>query len=352
MDQVINSLDTLYINICVTYASLVFFYFFLSSDGPLGPKSPVHKRILFGLLCGVVSAYLDRDNFHLSDSVYYSFEMIPLVICVFYVGWFSVLCACLVNFALTGLFAIDNLFVTIMIAAICCFKPWKDNSIRTFVIVIIIMMSIRAAMALPYLTSWAIVWRSLVYQLFTVACLFICYHGLGGKFRYVREFFREKQNSSLDFLTKTFNRMGLEEHLKAVQKHHPHFGLAMLDIDFFKKVNDTYGHSVGDDVLVRVANVARMMLRNDDVLARFGGEEFVILIASGNAYECVKCCERIRLAVEKTVFTSPEGTPFHITVSLGVANYQPNKSLQENIMVADGALYQSKHNGRNRTTSV
>lgn len=61
MDQVIKSLDSLYINICVTYASLVFFYFFLSSDSPLGPKSPVHKRILFGILCGMVSAYLDRD---------------------------------------------------------------------------------------------------------------------------------------------------------------------------------------------------------------------------------------------------------------------------------------------------
>lgn len=352
MDQVITSLNSLYINICVTYASLVFFYFFLSSDSPLGPKSPVHKRILFGILCGVVSAYLDHDVFRLTDSVYYSFEMVPLVLCAFYVGWLSVLFACLVNFAVTGLVVFDNVFVSVMIVAICFFKPWKDNNIRTFLIVITIMLTVRFVMALPYLTSWTIVWRSLVYQLVTVVCLFICYHGLGGKFRYVSEFFREKENSSMDFLTKTFNRMGLEEHLKAMQKNHRAFGLAMLDIDFFKKVNDTYGHAVGDDVLVRVANVARMMLRNDDVLARFGGEEFVILIASGNVYECVKCCERIRRAVEKTVFTSAEGSPFHITVSLGVASYQPAKSLQENIMAADGALYHSKQTGRNKTTSV
>jgi len=352
MDQVIQSLDTLYINICVTYASLVFFNFFLSSDSPLGPNSPVHKRVLFGLLCGAVATYLDRDLFRLSDTVYYSFEMIPLVICVFYVGWFSVLCAFLLKFFLTGLFTVDNVFVVVMIAGICYFRPWKDNNIRTFGIAISIVLVIRFLVSLPYLDSWTIIWHSLAYQVVTLFSLFICYHGLGGKFRYVRAFFREKENSSMDFLTKTFNRMGLEEHLKAVQKNHTAFGLAMLDIDFFKKVNDTYGHAVGDDVLVRVANVARMMLRADDVLARFGGEEFVILIASGNVYECVKCCERIRCAVEKTVFTCADGSPFHITVSLGVANYQPDKSLQENIIVADGALYHAKQNGRNRTTSA
>lgn len=352
MEQVIRSLDALYINICVTYASLVFFYFFLSSDSPLGPNSPLFKRVLFGLLCGAVATFLDRDLFRLSDAVYYSFEMIPLVICAFYVGWFSVLCGFMLKFFLTGMFNIDNLFVAVMIAGICYFRPWRDNNIRTFAIATSIVLVIRLIVSAPYLNSWAIIWSSLGYQLVTLFCMFICYHGLGGKFRYVRAFFREKENSSMDFLTKTFNRMGLEEHLKAVQKNHSGFGLAMLDIDFFKKVNDTYGHAIGDDVLVRVANVARMMLRKDDVLARFGGEEFVILIASGNTYECVKCCERIRRAVESTVFTNADGEPFKITVSLGVANYQTGKSLQENIIVADGALYQSKTNGRNRTTSV
>lgn len=352
MDQVIKSLDTLYINICVTYASLVFFYFLLSSDSPLGSNSPVYKRIIFGLICGAVAAYLDNGLFRLSDTVYYSFEMVPLVICLFYVGWFSGLCAFAVLFFFTGMLTIDNLFVAVMIAGICYYRPWKDNNIKTFAIAISIVMGIRLLVSLPYLDSWTLIWRSLVYQLITLLSLFICYHGLGGKFRYVRAFFREKENSSMDFLTKTFNRMGLEEHLKAVQKHHAGFGLAMLDIDFFKKVNDTYGHAVGDDVLVRVANVARMMLRKDDVLARFGGEEFVILIASGNSYECIRCCERIRRAIESTVFTAADGGHFHITVSLGVATYQPGKSLQENIIVADGALYLSKQNGRNRTTSA
>ncbi|GBU13183.1 hypothetical protein AwEntero_17840 [Enterobacterales bacterium] len=182
--------------------------------------------------------------------------------------------------------------------------------------------------------------------------MFICYHGLGGKFKYVQDFFQTREISSMDFLTKTFNRKGLEEHLKAVQKSRPDFGLAMLDIDFFKKVNDTYGHAVGDAVLVRVAEVARMMIRKDDVLARFGGEEFLILFASDNIYQLVKSCERIRMAIEKTPFSSTDGTSFNITVSLGVTRYQKGKSLQDNIIVADKALYQSKENGRNKTTSI
>lgn len=352
MEQVIGSLNSLYVNICVTYASLVFFYFFLSSDSPLRPTSPLYKRVLFGLLCGAVAAFLDHDLFRLSDSVYYSFEMVPLVICVFYVGWFSALCAFALKFLLTGMFTIDNLFVAVMMAGICYFRPWKDNNIRTFGIAISIVLVIRLLVSLPYLDSWAIIWRSLAYQLVTLASLFICYHGLGGKFRYVREFFISKENSSMDFLTKTLNRMGLEEHLKTVQKNPTDFGLAMLDIDFFKHVNDSYGHAVGDAVLVRVAEVIRMMIRKEDVLARFGGEEFVILFASDNAYQLVKNCERIRLAIAKTPFAATDGTPFNITVSLGVTRYQKSKSLQDNIIVADKALYLSKENGRNKTTSL
>jgi len=146
--------------------------------------------------------------------------------------------------------------------------------------------------------------------------------------------------------------MGLEEHLKRVKKGSPQVGLAMLDIDFFKQVNDNYGHPVGDAVLVRVAEVIRMMIRKEDVLARFGGEEFVILFSSDNIYQMVKSCERIRQAIAKTPFAATDGTPFSITVSLGVTRYQKGKNLQENIIVADKALYLSKTHGRNKTTSI
>lgn len=352
MQNFLKSVEVLYINISVTYATLVFFYFFLSSDKPLNIKSPLHKRVLFGLLCGAVSVYLNTDKYYLSEQIYYSFETVPMLICLFYVGWLSALCAFLVNFFFTGMFTLDNLYLSFMLAGIFYFKPWKDNNIRTFSIAVIIVVVIRTLPSLPFLTSWDVFRHSLVYQLFTLACMFICYHGLGGKFKYVQDFYQTRESSSLDFLTKTFNRMGLESHFKKVKAVHPEFGLAMLDIDFFKKVNDNYGHAVGDAVLVRVAEVTRMLIRKDDVLARFGGEEFVILFASNNIYQSVKSCERIRIAIEKTPFSATDGTPFNITVSLGVTRYQKGKNLQDNIIVADKALYLSKANGRNKTTSI
>lgn len=352
MHKFFELMEILYINISVTYASLVFVYFLLSSDRPLNFCSPLSKRVLFGLLCGGVSLYLNNDKFSLSDHVYYSFEMIPLVVCLFYVGWLSMLCGFLLNFFFSGMFTVDKLFVGLMLAGICYFRPWKDNNIRTFGVAITIVVTLRLLASLPFLTTRPVIWQSLVYQGITLMCMFICYHGLGGKFKYVQNFFQTKESSSLDFLTKAYNRMGLEEHLKRVKKGSPQVGLAMLDIDFFKQVNDNYGHPVGDAVLVRVAEVIRMMIRKEDVLARFGGEEFVILFSSDNIYQMVKSCERIRQAIAKTPFAATDGTPFSITVSLGVTRYQKGKNLQENIIVADKALYLSKTHGRNKTTSI
>ena len=345
MGQTIQLLDILYIKSCITFSTLVFFYFSLSKDEPLGFESAIHKRIIYGTICGLVASYLDREPFKFSDSVYYSFEIVPLIICVFYVGLLSVLCAFAIKILLTGVMIADNFFVFSMVAMICIFRPWKNNTPKKFLVSTLVVVIVRVIVAIPYLNSWGGIHLAITYQAVTLICLLICYHTLRGHFRFIDNFFQEKAKSKTDFLTRTLNRMGLEDVIKFHARKK--IGIAIMDIDHFKKINDSYGHAIGDNVLICISDIIRKSLRDNDVIARFGGEEFVILISDEDLNNCIGCCERIMKTIEANTFTSLNGEVFNVTVSFGIAMYKNENTLQENLVMVDEALYKAKNNGRN-----
>ena len=127
--------------------------------------------------------------------------------------------------------------------------------------------------------------------------------------------------------------------------------LLMLDIDHFKLVNDTHGHLTGDQILKGVASVLLRRIRSCDVAYRYGGEELAVLLPGADIAAAVATAERIRKTVHSTRFLSEKGTTVPVTLSAGVAQYEPNlKSERELIERADQALYASKQNGRNRVT--
>lgn len=130
------------------------------------------------------------------------------------------------------------------------------------------------------------------------------------------------------------------------------FSVMMLDIDFFKRINDTFGHDVGDNVLKMVATILLKHVRSHDVAARFGGEEFIILLPETPLNGAVAVAERIRAAVESCNF-EPFGCNLRVTVSSGIADY-PNCGTEpeELIKRADEALYQAKTSGRNRVCAA
>lgn len=124
-------------------------------------------------------------------------------------------------------------------------------------------------------------------------------------------------------------------------------GLAVIDLDYFKQVNDTYGHDIGDKVLRSFAQIARESLREKDVLARFGGEEFILLIQHADATLLQQCVERIRQRFSETSFA---GLPsdYRCTLSAGLSLLHPGDKLDQRIREADQALYSAKEAGRNR----
>ncbi|MBC7917971.1 MAG: diguanylate cyclase [Rhodoferax sp.] len=124
--------------------------------------------------------------------------------------------------------------------------------------------------------------------------------------------------------------------------------LCMIDLDYFKKVNDTYGHAAGDEVLQRFAQGAAAALRGPDMLARWGGEEFLLMMPTTTVEEALLVVERLR-QVLATPFVWPNQPAVQVTFSAGLASLRSGESCLEAVARADAALYQSKQDGRNRT---
>ena len=156
----------------------------------------------------------------------------------------------------------------------------------------------------------------------------------------------------MDPLTDAYNRrFGLgrlrEEFSRAVRAESP-LGALMLDLDHFKAINDTYGHLVGDRVLRAVAGACRRVLREGDVLVRYGGEEFLVLLPGAGPEDVRQVGERVRRAIEETSVTDGE-LRTAVTVSLGGATFRDATDSPESLIArADKALYEAKEGGRNR----
>ncbi len=164
------------------------------------------------------------------------------------------------------------------------------------------------------------------------------------------------ESSKRDALTGAYNRQHFEERLNAevayAQRHGADVGLVLFDLDHFKRVNDTHGHPAGDAVLRQVAGIVAQRLRTEDVFARVGGEEFVVILRSSNLKAVARVGERLRAAIA----TSPvhhEGNLIPISVSVGCAALQPRDEHggQELVEVADRRLYAAKNGGRNRVVA-
>jgi len=157
--------------------------------------------------------------------------------------------------------------------------------------------------------------------------------------------------ATTDALTQIANRSSVDEVMKQAiaenQRYQRPFSVVMIDIDFFKKINDTHGHLTGDKVLKAVAQLIKSQIRSVDTVGRWGGEEFMIVYREIEAQGAYALAENIRQSVENHPFEDIE----RMTISMGVAQYRSGTSAEELLKQADTALYQSKEHGRNQVTS-
>ncbi|MDD4557201.1 MAG: diguanylate cyclase [Alphaproteobacteria bacterium] len=162
-----------------------------------------------------------------------------------------------------------------------------------------------------------------------------------------------KNQATRDPLTSLFNRRYFEEETQQrISKsiaNNSYFAVFMLDVDKFKNVNDTYGHKVGDNVLIEIATTTVDALRNNDIVARYGGEEFVVFVNVSDQDKAFAVAERLRetIAAIKIPTDNAEET-ISVTISIGIATSDVSKDLGTLVKMADTALYKAKNNGRNR----
>ncbi|MCU1762108.1 GGDEF domain-containing protein [Pseudomonas sp. 14P_8.1_Bac3] len=159
------------------------------------------------------------------------------------------------------------------------------------------------------------------------------------------------QSALRDPLTDTGNRIAMDQTLQREiemsRRHLQPLSLLMLDIDHFKRINDSHGHSAGDDVLKAVAASIKSQLRNVDMVFRFGGEEFLILLSNTGREAAGMVGERLRFAAQAKEYLA-DGNPIELTVSLGCSTLLPGESAESLLRRADSALYVAKREGRNR----
>lgn len=151
-----------------------------------------------------------------------------------------------------------------------------------------------------------------------------------------------------DPLTKLYNRAHFDETVNFITKHQRKseidFILVIADIDFFKSINDTYGHQVGDEALVEVAKIIKKSLREDDLVARWGGEEFVVLLKNVTLDKAQAIIEKVRTNIESNTLSND----IRVTASFGLTQYKEGEEAKETFKRVDDALYEAKRRGRNR----
>jgi diguanylate cyclase len=167
-----------------------------------------------------------------------------------------------------------------------------------------------------------------------------------------------QEESRRDGLTAVFNRRAFDEQLSALIKRSAmagtRFSLILIDIDDFKLINDTYGHTIGDRVLVAMVEKCRRYTRSDDFIARYGGDEFAIILPGASLRNAIKKARQIAKSIGDTLYGLDDTVPgleLRFSVSMGVSTFQPKDTPESLCSRADGALYKTKSGGKNGVAS-
>ncbi|MCW1895136.1 GGDEF domain-containing protein, partial [Acinetobacter baumannii] len=154
--------------------------------------------------------------------------------------------------------------------------------------------------------------------------------------------------SQIDPLTNVLNRRSLNTHLEALHEQQFDYAVILLDIDHFKKINDIYGHHQGDQVLIEIAQCLSENLRNEDIIGRFGGEEFILLLPHTDIIQAEKIAERCRQALQELTIFNNQNIQIHVSASFGISSSAFANDPYLVIRQADQALYAVKASGRNQ----
>lgn len=327
------------------------------------PNSIQHK-VLFGIFNGVLGSILMFVSIQLTPTIIIDLRHISIFLSAFYGGFLS----SIISFALISLTRIllisgtpSSLLVSVgVLFTISILSPLITSRLNLSPFIKWTVMSIYSMIAYTcgflYLLGFSPqTYRVLFYYwiINTIALIFVYYtsqHIVNSN----RMFHELSMQSKVDFLTGLHNvrhfDTSLNNFIEKANQNKEEISLILIDIDHFKKVNDTYGHPVGDEVLRQLGAILSSCSRSKDIVCRNGGEEFSILVNNSSLFQALELAERVRTAVEKHTFILPNGTEIHLTVSLGVSTYNVEMTTDSEQLIkqADKNLYHAKQSGRNK----
>lgn len=356
-------INILFANFCM-FVTFLYVSGLLSQKYVVGVQSPSFTvKINAGLLFGVYGIILMYYSFPVSPLIFSDLRHLAIVVIANYMGWLpSLIAGLLIGIGRMLLFgltpsSISAAIGTCLIGILCglislyrgrrLIKMLIMNSISMLVILFTLLINLKE--------------RSDVFEVFTIQLVISM---LGTLIIYTltehintsnKLFLQMKKNSETDHLTNLNNLRQFEQLLSERFLEAQHFGerlgVLAVDIDHFKKINDTYGHAAGDVVLQQLSRVLKSHTRSLDEVSRNGGEEFSVLVPEASRAKVAALAEKIRIAVESHSFELRDGTDLKITVSIGAAVHPDTihaSDAKDLFQQADRELYRAKHAGRNQ----
>lgn len=339
--------------------SVLFLYTQLTKGTPLSPSSSLRKKVFIGVMGGALGNILMVYSLTFGETLV-DLRHIPLAIVAYYGGSIpAVLTGTLImagrliiGVNLSSLVGVA--MVAAMTLAVILIVSWNKQKKYNLLLSLTAFNLIFSATAMYLLNDYGVLLTLLPsYWVLSYIGGYTAYYLVEYERKHERLMTRYKEEASTDSLTGLNNVRKFDELFNVIisqvkEKREP-LAFLYLDIDHFKKVNDTYGHSEGDVVLSELGTLLQNHVRSFDIVSRNGGEEFSVLLLDTTLEDGRKTGERIRDEVENHAFTLTNGRTIHITVSLGLAGYDettadPHQLLKD----ADEALYHAKKTGRNR----
>lgn len=349
------------------FINAVILYTFLSIGNHLFKENKIDSfyllknRVAFGFTAGLLGIILIYHSVNVSPDVVIDFRSIPLMISAIYGGYLSVIISCLmIAIFRVGYFDVNPASLTavmVLVITSTCYgiiskqnitlsKKWLYSAASGLII---------SNFAFIYLIKNS----STLYKVllsFNISTIIISYL----IFRYVGYISnlnilhsRLKAEATQDFLTGLNNVRQFDKLFNQVanmaKRKEEKLALLFIDVDYFKKINDTYGHANGDIVLKEIGKVLINTCRNFDIISRNGGEEFSVLLLDCPSVQAIEVAERIRKAINSHEFKICNSRVIHITVSIGVSVYpETTGNMDKLAQYADSALYKAKQTGRNK----
>ena len=248
-----------------------------------------------------------------------------------------------------------NILICLMLMILASYTAFKIRSVYISITLFLILNGLYLYFS-TYVMDKYNIWVWVVIPLLLTVFVFVCSYII----RYLiksRDFEYTYKLATTDGLTELYNHRyfqeQMSENIRLAEKNGSQFSLIMIDIDFFKKFNDKYGHQAGDAVLKHVANTLKNNVRNEDYVCRYGGEEMTIILNNTNKETAINIAQKICNAVSSKKYQLTPELEVNITISLGCSTYPENgKTPAELIEYADKCLYNAKENGRNQVGSI